>query len=559
MRPLTFFTSNQTKLAHARYVAEGVPLRIVSFKQRTYHAGYNEPRLESREELLRQSYESALGQCKKAGISVDASPFILEDTTVRIEAFSDAVKEYPGTEVKFWMAKQTFADLDQALIARGNDRRVSVRSDVLLHVPKQLQDAWQTKEPYLVFVGIQHGSIVDHERDFASNLVFPWLDNRSFNKWFVPRGSDRPFGSLPIEQANEVDFRRKSFTELFAFLQKVGYATETARQLKLKLDGSPTILLCGYTCSGKTTASQRLTRDFGFLHVEASDFMHLSYLLRHGYEGEVSIGDYAEEALRQKPHIAAEKVVDYILEHPGMPVVISGFRSPAEVEYAESRLSEAGKKLSKCFVEADQDKRFERLKARMRSGDEVDIEKLQKRDDQQGRMGLNVIEVAADFRHITNNASLSAYNRKIAQLMPKGSAKNDDVSMQLQLAARASEVKLEDAIKITLLRSWEDHERRPSFTTTQIAKAINDQFPLIRSKHKDNVSRYFNQDFYPYYEISGDKGRRRYRLSNTGYGEAVKALREVAAGLSDQDIARRHPKLNEHLAKSASARRKRRN
>lgn len=372
--------------------------------------------------------------------------------------------------------------------------------------------------------------IVEREQEFESNLVFPWLDNGSFNKWFVPEGANAPFGSLPIDEADRVDFRRHSFTRLFKFLKDVGY-TSTERQLKLKIEPSPTILLCGPTCCGKTTAAQWLTREFGFLHVEASDFMHLSYLHRHGYKGEIKIADYAEEALKQKPHIAAEKVVDYVLEHPATPVVISGFRSPAEVAYAEKRLGEAGKKLTKCFIDADQGKRFERLRSRMRAGDELDVEKLARRDEQQGRMGLDIIGKDPAFRHITNNAPISDYTRKIARLVSTVSRNAMDIPEQLTAVRQAPEVKLEDAIKIALLASWEDHERRASFTTTEIAKAINDQFPNIRSKHKDNVSRYFNQDFYPYYEISGDEDRRRYRLSNTGYGEAVKALRDVVHSL----------------------------
>lgn len=532
IRPLTFFTSNQTKLAHARYVAEGVPLRIVSFKQRTYHASYHEPRLESREDLLRQSYESACAQCEKAGISLDSNPFILEDTSVRIEAFSSETSEYPGTDVKFWMAKQTFSDLDQKLKEKGNDRRASVRSDILLHVPRSHKELWHTDQPYLTFTGSQDGTIVELELDFASNTVFPWLDNKTFNKWFVPRGCNAPFGSLPIQQADGVDFRRKSLTSLFEFLKDVGYAVTPERQLKLPLNPSPIYVFCGQTCAGKTTAAQLLTRNFGFLHVEASDFMHLSYLLRHGYEGELKVGDYAEDALRQKPHIAAEKVVDYILEHPGTPIVISGFRSPAEVEHAEKRLLDAGRTLEKFFIEADQNLRFERLKGRMRLGDEADIEKLQSRDRQQSRMGLDAIASDPGFRHISNNSVLSAFTRKISNLVEKSSFKSEKISKQLALVSTATDIKLDDAIKISLLNSWQDHERRPSFTTTEIAKEINSLFPRIKSKHKDNVSRYFNQDFYPYYEISGEKERRRYRLSNTGYGEAVKALREVIAGIN---------------------------
>ena len=77
MRDLIFFTSNITKLAHARYVAEGLPVRIRGFRQQTYHANYNEPRLTMRDELLDASYRSALSQCDKAGIPVDVTPFFL--------------------------------------------------------------------------------------------------------------------------------------------------------------------------------------------------------------------------------------------------------------------------------------------------------------------------------------------------------------------------------------------------------------------------------------------------------------------------------------------------
>ncbi|AUW46825.1 hypothetical protein CUJ84_pRLN2000283 (plasmid) [Rhizobium leguminosarum] len=64
-------------------------------------------------------------------------------------------------------------------------------------------------------------------------------------------------------------------------------------------------------------------------------------------------------------------------------------------------------------------------------------------------------------------------------------------------------------------RSETDDEKRPSFTTSEIAKIINDLLSKTSQKHKDNVSRYFNQNFYAYYEIEIDptKGTRRYRLS----------------------------------------------
>jgi hypothetical protein len=90
MRELTVFTTNQTKLAHARYIAEGRQIRIKGFRQRTYHADYIEPRLASRQDILRASYESAKAQLTKAGFSEASHPFVLEDTSVRIDALSTA-------------------------------------------------------------------------------------------------------------------------------------------------------------------------------------------------------------------------------------------------------------------------------------------------------------------------------------------------------------------------------------------------------------------------------------------------------------------------------------
>ena len=163
------------------------------------------------------------------------------------------------------------------------------------------------------------------------------------------------------------------------------YFTAPAIQMKLPLNSKPTILLCGCTCSGKTTASQHLARQFGYLHVEASDFMHLSYYYRHGYRGPTPIGDFAESALAQQPTIAAEKVVEYARGHLLEPIVISGFRAPAEIEYLEAELKMLGKSFEMRFVEADEAARFARLQARARPGDNLTINQFRSRDDQQRR------------------------------------------------------------------------------------------------------------------------------------------------------------------------------
>lgn len=529
MRELTFFTTNQTKLAHARYVAEGRQIHIKGFRQRTYHADYVEPRLASRDDILRASYGSAKEQLAKARISEKSHPFILEDTSVRIEALSSDDAEVPGVDVKYWMEDQTFASIDRMLRDAGNDRRASVRSDILLHVPVSLRKSWGVEDEFLLFTGIQAGRITDAEHAFDANLVYPWLDNRSFNKWFVPDGALHPLGALPIAVADQLDFRRKSFEKLFDFLEARRYFSTSVAQLELSLDRLTNFILCGYTCSGKTTASQHLARRFGYLHVEASDFMHLAYYYRHGYQGPTAISDFAELALVEKPTIAAERIVDYMREHISMPIVVSGFRAPAEVAYLEGAMKSLGKAFNRSFIHADQALRFERLKSRGRPGDDQTAAVFRERDRQQRRMGLDAIDQSAETFRIANEASLEAYLQQIDALVGEMGQVELDVVAGLAQLAMVKDIGLEDAILIALLGVSDDNETRQFFTTTEIAGLISRTFPGIRPKHKDNVSRYFNQDFYAYYEISTARnGVRVYRLSNTGYGMAIQKLRAHA-------------------------------
>ncbi|KAF0223082.1 MAG: hypothetical protein FD176_2248 [Rhodospirillaceae bacterium] len=529
MRELTFFTSNQTKLAHARYLAEGRRIRIKGFRQRTYHAGYNEPRLHSRDEILEQSYVSALAQIGKARLPAASHAFILEDTSVRIDALSDETHEVPGVDIKYWMEERTFESVDALLKAAGNDRSASVRSDILLHIPGNFAKSWGVEAEYLVFTSKQRGSIIDREHIFDSNPVYPWLDNRSFNKWFVPAGCEVPLGALPITHADQVDFRRGAFEQLFDFLEARRYFPTPTIQLALQFDRKPNILLCGYTCSGKTTASQYLARRFGYLHIEASDFMHLSYYYRHGFRGPTPIGDFAERALAEKPTIAAEKAIEYMLAYLTEPLVVSGFRVPTEVTFLDTTMSIHGREFTHYFVEADEASRFARLRARARPGDSLDAREFHNRDLQQQRMGLDAIRQLETMQPLGNQDDLATYLAKIDLLVGDADEKEIDIAARLSSLSGIGEIGLQDAILIALLRVWEEDETRQFYTTTEIAALIAEAFPAIHPKHKDNVSRYFNQDFYVYYEISEGAGVavRRYRLSNTGYGMAIRVLRDL--------------------------------
>ncbi|WP_390547220.1 non-canonical purine NTP pyrophosphatase [Qipengyuania sp. MTN3-11] len=529
IRKLTFFTGNHVKLAHARYIAEQYPISIVGFRERTYHAGYHEPRLTSRDEIFEASYESAKGQFAKAKLSPENNPFILEDTSVKIHALSTEATEVPGVDIKYWMRETGFAAVDAELNSRGRGRAVEVRSDILLHVPENKKRLWGVNEPFLTFTGTQSGHIVNSEQDFDTNLVFPWLDNQTFNKWFVPTGSDCPLGALPIDQADKYDFRRKAFAKLFQFLASKGEIAKSAEQMSLPLETRPqTILFCGPTCAGKTTASQYLAQHLGFLHLEASDFMHLSYHLRHGYEAEIEIGDFAESALAQKPLIAAEKVVEFIRQYVRSSIVVSGFRAPDEVVHLEDEMKVLGRELQTIFIEATPAERFERMKARMRPGDIVSFERFCRRDLQQERMGLSKIAQLSGVTKLPNHRAIPDFYDSVGAIAEDGKLKSTREAQKVDDLREVGALGLEEAILLTLLKRWDFTEDRTSFTTTEIANLIAADFPKMPAKHKDNVSRFFNQEYSPLFEVDSQAagGARRFRLSNTGFGIASQLLRE---------------------------------
>ncbi|NTG76131.1 AAA family ATPase [Agrobacterium rhizogenes] len=536
MLALTFFTSNPTKLAHARYLGEGEPIEILGFRQRTYHAGYEEPRLLSREDLLRGSYESAVQQARKARILSPRHFFILEDTSVKIDALSSDTEEVPGLDVKYWMRETTFGSLDASIRKAGGNRRAVVRSDVLLHVPTYYKRLWGVGD-YIVFTGEQSGSIVDKEQTFETNVMYPWLDNQTFNKWFQPDAASGPLGNLAIADANKYDFRRKAFNKLFQFLKERKLLRSPSPQGRLPLQRDMNYIICGYTCAGKTTTSQYLARSFDYLHVEASDFMHLAYYMRHDIPDRISIGDFAEQALIEKPEIAAEAIAKYLQADVESPCVISGFRSIREIDWLVEKLGEFGKQFRIVFVNASETARFARMVARNRAGDVSDFSRFRSRDEQQKRMGLEAI--AHDRRTVIweNEGELSEYLEVIESDVGRAPLDEPDLDQWLLKVSRQRRLKLEEAILIALLTRWTDDEKRPSFTTSEIAKIINELLSETSQKHKDNVSRYFNQNFYAYYEVETDpsKGTRRYRLSNTGYGKALRMLRMRA---QTPDLAR---------------------
>ena len=529
MNPLIFFTTNKVKLAHARHMAEefsakeAYSLKIEGFRQKTYYADYREPRIPRRETLLHLSYERALRQARRANIDTKRRFFFLEDTSVVIHALSNSEEKVPGVDVKYWMKNRSFKSLDDLLKERGDNRKVTVQSDILMHVPDFYKPRWGSDKSYIVFTGQQDGTISQNEHSIETNAVYPWLDNKTFNKWFVPTGESVPISLLPINQANKYDFRRHAFTKMADFLLEKRVIPREYKQPSLNLDIPPVLIVCGYTCAGKTTISQYLIRKYGYMHIEASDFMYLNYYLRHDVNPEIDISTFAENALRQKPEIAAEKIAEYMQELNTFPTVISGFRSIKEIEWLENYF-ENNKKFQVIFIQAKKNIRHKRFNKRKRYGTKLSLDGFRRRDKQQERMGLKIIATAPASKKIKNEGSFDdLYSAFKEKALPTTRVLNEMEIDFSKFQNFSQPLRLEDSIFVALLSKWDDSEDREYFTTTEIARIIGNLFPALKPKYKDNVSRYFNQDFSAFYEIkpSDNEAKRRYRLSNTGYGKAV--------------------------------------
>lgn len=515
MLEIFFFTSNRTKLAHFKYLGRKVGIRVRGFKEISYYATYKEPRTNDRAQLLQESYRSALSQWTRwLGHNADEHIFFLEDTSVRIDALSKK-REYPGLDVKYWMRKTSFKKLDKTLKESGNNRKVIVRSDIVAHIPKKWKQALSLSLDYLWVFGETHGRITDNNEAISPNLVYPWLDDKSFNKWFVPDGENIPISALKIEAADNSDFRAVAFFRFVEFLNKAIISTKPEpTQFQYELPSIPKpasiLLICGPTCSGKTTAAGWISANYGIPHLEASDFMRKAFWERHGLRAQASIGDFAEAALETQPGIVSELILEHLSQYGLDTVVVTGFRSPKELKALETGLA-SRHCVRIIFLDAPYETRFERAKARAR--EPTSERSFDTRNAQESRMGILEFKNLDGVECINNACSIENLITAISS-----SVASEQNLMTRGNRGRRPRHELETLIlsvlyKIAPQEKW--------LTTTEIATHLRDIFGLTKSKN--NVSRYFNQEFHPFYSARiRETGSRalEYRLSATGLSEA---------------------------------------
>ncbi|MBV7417173.1 AAA family ATPase [Comamonas sp. CMM03] len=527
MIEVVFFSTNRSKLAHFRYLGEKVGVRVKGFHETTYYASYNEPKIDDRSELLKLSYESALEQwLKRQGANADDhSTFFFEDTSVVIEALSKDT-EVPGVNVKYWMRDMTFEKLDTLLKRAGNNRKVIVRSDIVMHLPQRWRTLLNTTDRYLSVVGESHGVIADCERKIQPNLVYPWLDDKTFNKWFVPVGASGPISMLDIKEADLSDFRARAFEKITSVLHgKLSFLANRdepgADQLQIPgIATYPSIfVICGPSCAGKSTTANWMRDKYELLHIEASDFMYKAFWERHGPNPGVSIGNFAEAALQTQPGIVAQPIAHFLREIGTSGAVITGFRSTKEVEIFQQEVG-SDIELALMYLDASAPIRLKRALERGRDG--VTPEKFVKRDEQEVRMGVSGIAELPNVERQNNEGSLrelyAAVRTRYREALRVYTSDKERRTQRQQLQRD----QLEGLILRTLLA---ERPMEKWLTTTEIAAALNRRFNEVKSKN--NVSRYFNQEFHPYYELRFRErdGKRtgvlEYRLSATGISRAM--------------------------------------
>lgn len=536
MLDMVFFTSNPTKLAHFRYLGAKHGIRVRGFKEKHYHATYHEPKIDDREELLRLSYESALKQWQRRTGGKAPGLFFLEDTSVEVLALSRET-ETPGVNVKYWMKGMTFEKLDALLKANGGDRRVVVRSDVVVHLPAPLRRAAKLAKQFLHVRGEACGTVCEAESAIEPNLVYPWLDAKSFNRWFIPDGVGAPLSALPINQADRFDFRARAFEKVAEVLGSLHLLPERTRSYEdqFALEGIAQIpsvfVICGPTCAGKTTLAEWLDDQYRLTHIEASDFMRKAFWERHGLSSPAAIGDFAEAALTTEPQIVAQPIASFIRDRRLCACVVTGFRSPREIDVLRAQLGPS-RKIEIVYLASDYDTRYRRACERNRQKETERT--FADRNTQEQRMGLTQIATLPGVVTIANDGALP-------QLYEAFSASR---SQDLELLGGVerpdpTESALENLILLTL---YETHQSGARFTTTEIAAQIKKLWGV--TKFKDNVSRYFNQEFHPYFKTAHrqNSGAVEYGLSATGVSAAKLLCRQGGAAAASRRSPKRQAK-----------------
>jgi len=522
-RPVLYFhTSNADKWLQARILATEAGLILTQFlaQAEPYEEDYTLPP----HEMLAASLAQGIRRAGRGGL------VFVEDTTVRVEALSSDGESVPGLRTKEWFAETNFSDFSDVL-QRAGDRRVTVRSDIALHVPGLVRP--------VRFHGETRGVVVDEPPPAHTHEVYRWLTTQSFNGWFVPDGANKTLGEMQFEESRRFDFRDKALTALFermveysaalnlppsAYRRRRPMPTSTpadisAPKLQLEFPDSPRsetanipqFLVIGRTCAGKTTFATHALSTFGIRYIEASDaLMRIQHTSRGLPDPNTDKSGYAFALLERT---RMDQVVRQIFLEEGdsllrTPFVVSGLRTIEEIATFRRRIP--GVKM--IFIDAPLNMRFERYTLRNRADDPGGItrDRFQERDQGQDRFGLlPVARDVADFV-IENRGSLHEYVLRVESLLHQA------FQVQASPTARAPET----------TRANSEELSRTEGRRTRLARAlmrVRDEGPLtlkeierLEGLGEHNASRVLGFAPNTTQRAPGPDGRELWTITNAG-------------------------------------------
>lgn len=406
---VTFYTTSTDKLLQARllFVRRGYDLRFVRTNSEPYDESYEGDTEALLSRAIRQVNE-------EFGIR---SVFFVEDTSIRLECLSEGQSDFPGMAAKEWFAQTTFDDLRRQIALRGGDDRVTVKSDIALHLP--------TLSRPILFHGETLGRVADSPPAFEESAQYPWLTPRTFNGWFIPNGSVRRLGAMEFEESLDFDFRARSINALVDRLEEMNAVldlkptsytlrrTEQTSSAQLPLladDAQHVVVVIGHRCAGKTTLGNRAA-----IRDDVGVFEASTVLRDIGTEKGVKLTTSAE-ALAFLGKVGMDAVAHALVEivqRSAKPFnVISGIRTIEELV----TLRRSFPQMRVLLVDADPRVRFERHIRRARDPEAKTYPAFQALDAEQARFG--VMRVATDVAHrtIRNDTHLHTYLNKIDEL-----------------------------------------------------------------------------------------------------------------------------------------------
>lgn len=435
-RPVVhFYTSSDEKFLQARLVFERNGLSLSQF--RTKRDPYQEDYSLSKQHLL----ERALKEIKTT--VGHGSLFFVEDTSVRIEALSDAADDQPGLGFKEWFASTSFADVDALLRQRGSDRRAIVKSDIALNVPGLPRPVF--------FHGETNGEIGGSAPAFKPQVQYPWLTPETFNGWFVPDGADRRLGEMDLEESWGYDFRVRALTQLIDRLEEYAVVMNAqppayTRRPRASAPGNarlfepeePAFCVIGPTCAGKTTFGLR-AEQLGWRFIEASSVVR-TFQEDSVVDEDIGAYELAKRVLYEHgADIVARRIFELYEADLDNPIVITGFRTLEELIALRSRVP----RTRVIFVDATERTRFERYVRRSRPDSKQRMDEFRQLDRQQAEFGLlQVSRYVADLV-IRNEGTYDEYIQQIdavVQGVPVDRIPGVVSSRRMREAAEASQL-----------------------------------------------------------------------------------------------------------------------